>query len=322
MAPDDRPAPDLAARIDHHAHWLPEGVLEALSRRSEPPRAWRERGAWVFQAAHRPRPLPPAAHDLSARARRLAALGLDTQVLSWSPLWNLDALPPDTAAAVARAFNDATGAASRGRPFRGLAVVPPGPSSLAVEELCRAAALGLEGFVLPACRLGDPAQADAVAPLFEVARASALRVFVHPGRLPDAAATTGASPWHRHLGLEPQHEVGRAMLTLCQDGWLDAFPGVPVQFANGGGSLPSALERLSRMNEDDVASAARRARLLERITVDTASLGPVGIATARALLGPAAVVFGTDDPIFDATRARDDWRRSWTVAGGSIESCP
>ncbi len=45
----------LAMLVDHHAHWLPEVVLEQLSRRNEAPRAWRKQGRWVFQAAIKPR---------------------------------------------------------------------------------------------------------------------------------------------------------------------------------------------------------------------------------------------------------------------------
>jgi predicted TIM-barrel fold metal-dependent hydrolase len=299
--------------IDHHAHWLPEGVLEQLSRRNETPRAWREEERWVFQAAIKPRPLDPAAHDLDHREQQLDSLGIDVQVLSWSPLWNLDALSTDEALAISRAFNDATAVRVKGSRYRGMAVAPLDDVDTALSELRRAATLGLEGFVLPAWSLCDADQADAMAPWFDLAQQLQLRVFVHPGRLPDSRRRDeglGRPRMHRHLGLEPQHEIGLAMLTLCQEGWLAAFPGVTVQFANGGGSFVSTLERLQRMQEDDANAAARRSRLLAGVTVDSASLGPVGIAAAHALLGEARVMLGTDAPIFDTTRAVEDWRRA------------
>jgi predicted TIM-barrel fold metal-dependent hydrolase len=311
--------------VDHHAHWLPEPVLERLSRRRDPPMAWREGGPggpWVFQAALRPRPLGRSAHALADRASQLRHLGIGAQVLSWSPLWNLESLPAAEALAVARDFNDATAAVvsaaadDPGVRYRGLAVAPVGDMDAAVVELQRAASTGLEGFVLPAWLLANAAEADAATPLFELAGRLGLRVFVHPGRLPAGMAGPGRPErlerhWHRHLGLAPQHEIGHAMMTLCQEGWLAAFPGVAVQFANGGGSFVAALERLQRMPEDDARTAARRHELLQRVTVDSASLGPVGIAAARALLGTPAVVFGSDAPIFDAARAADDW---WLAA--------
>lgn len=299
--------------VDHHAHWLPEAVLELLSRRSEPPRAWREDGQWVFQAAIKRRPLDRAAFDLGHRAGQLEALGIDAQVLSWSPLWNLDALSVDSAMAVARAFNDATAARSDASRYRGMAVAPLADLSAAVSELRRAAALGLEGFVLPAWCLCDTARADAMAAWFDIAHELRMRVFVHPGKLPEVApAGDGLDRHrlHRHLGLAPQHEIGLAMLTLCQEGWLAAFPDVTVQFANGGGTFVLAMERLERMAEDDAQASSRRARLLAQVIVDTASLGPVGIRASRKLLGAHRVVLGTDAPIFDAARATDDWRLS------------
>nr|MCU0813763.1 hypothetical protein [Burkholderiaceae bacterium] len=150
--------------VDHHAHWLPEPALERLGRRAEPPRAWRDGGRWIFQAALRPRPLPldRMAHDLDHRTPQLRALGIDAQVLSWSPLWNLEALPVDEALALARDFNDATAAVAATGTYRGLAVAPLDDAAAAVTELRRARGLGLEGFVLPAWTLCDAWQADAV----------------------------------------------------------------------------------------------------------------------------------------------------------------
>lgn len=296
--------------VDHHAHWLPEPVLERLARRAAPPRAWREGDRWVFQAAMLPRPLDRSAHDLDHRARQLAGLGIDRQVLSWSPLWNLDALPDDEAHAVARSFNDETAAHATARVYRGLAVVPVGDVAAALDELRRARAIGLEGFVLPASTLCDATHADAMTPWFDAARDLGMRIFVHPGRLPPAAGTDDPSPrtrLARHLGLEPQHEIGLAMLTLCEEGWLAAFPDVEVQFANGGGSFLPLLERLQRMAEHDLPASRRRSALLARCIVDTASLGRVGIRAARSLLGAPRVVLGTDEPIFAAARAVEDW---------------
>lgn len=301
----------LAMLIDHHAHWLPEAVLEQLSYRDEPPRAWRDGGQWVFQAATQPRPLDRAAHDLDHRARQLASLGIDKQVLSWSPLWNLDAMSTDEALPIARAFNDATAAQANGSSYRGMAVAPLSDVDMALSELRRAAALGLEGFVLPAWSLCDAAQADAMAPWFDAAQDLCLRVFVHPGRLPGSRGNgdrLGRPRMHRHLGLEPQHQIGLAMLTLCQEGWLATFPDVTVQFANGGGSFLAALERFQRMAEDDAQLSSRRSGLLAQVIVDTASLGPVGIRASQALFGTSHVVLGTDTPIFDLARAVDDWR--------------
>jgi predicted TIM-barrel fold metal-dependent hydrolase len=301
--------------VDHHAHWLPEALLERFSRRQEPPMSWYAGGHWFFRAGVLARQLPVETFDLDRRSAHLRTLGIDRQILSWSPLWNLEALPPDEAQAAAAQFNDATVAQVRANgTFRGLALVPIDPRVQATAELRRVHGLGLEGFVLPAWAVAGRVEADRTAPLFEAAQDLGMRVLVHPGQLPPARtagdlATTADR--YRHFGLQPQHEIGQAMLTLCCTDWLEAFPRVAIQFANGGGSFVPTLERLRHMAiEDPAAVQTGFTHLHRQIFVDTASLGPVGIAATRELLGSKAVVFGTDMPIFSARSAVIDWRRA------------
>jgi hypothetical protein len=82
-----------------------------------------------------------------------------------------------------RAFNEATAtAASRAGMYRGLAAVRQG--------------------------------ADAWAPLFALADASRLRVFVHPGHEPAPDGSGADNPWNRRYGLDPQH---LALMLNCGD---------------------------------------------------------------------------------------------------------
>jgi predicted TIM-barrel fold metal-dependent hydrolase len=301
--------------IDHHAHWLPEALLQALARRREPPMAWREDGRWVFLAAVKPRLLNPETSDLQLRATDLRSLGIGGQVLSLSTLWRMADLTPDEAMPLLRCFNDETAAARCQHPlFQGLATVPIADVGLACDELERSLELGLSGVILPAHAFADLRSADRWAPLFEVLQKFAARAFIHPGTTP--LASPGAAgcdtDWHRRLGLEPQHEIGLAMFTLCHDAWLADYPGVPVQFANLGGSFTPAIERMQRMAEAGDVNGARRRQALFRVTVDSASLGPSAIAAAQCILGRDAVVFGTDMPLFDAGKAVADWRFNGT----------
>lgn len=307
--------------IDHHAHWLPEALLQLLAQRREPPMAWREGDQWVFLAGVKPRVLSAEASDLQLRASNLRRLGIGAQVLSLSTLWRVADLASDEALPLLRCFNDETAAAQRHHPcFQGLAAVPTDDVGSACEELTRALALGLQGVILPAHQFADLHLADRWAPLFDVLQRSGCRAFIHPGTTPYIASPdTGGrgARWHRYLGLEPQHEIGRAMFTLCQDAWLAHFPSVPVQFANLGGSFTFAIERLQRMAEDGLAHAARRRQILRRVTADSASLGQAAIAAARCILGREAVVFGTDMPLFDPAQAVEDWRFEETGRGGT-----
>ncbi len=310
--------------VDHHAHWLPDALLQALARRREPPMAWREGNSWVFLAAVKPRVLAAQASDLQLRADSLRRLGIDAQVLSLSTLWRMADLAPDEALPLLRCFNDETAAAQRHHPcFQGLAAVPTGDVDAACDELRRALALGLQGVILPAHLFADLHLVDRWAPLFEMLQSSGCRAFNHPGTTPYIGSPdTGGrgARWHRDLGLEPQHEIGRAMFTLCQDAWLAHFPSVPVQFANLGGSFTFAIERLQRMAEDGLADAARRHQVLRRVTADSASLGPAAIAAARRILGREAVVFGTDMPLFDPAQAVEDWQFEETDREGTRQA--
>ncbi len=306
--------------IDHHAHWLPEALLEVLARRREPPMAWREDGLWVFLAAVKPRVLAVEASDLQVRAKSLRRLGIDGQALSLSTLWRIADLPSEEAMPLLRCFNDETAAAQCQSPFfQGLAAVPSADVVMACDELKRALGLGLRGVILPAHGFANLHLADRWAPLFEVLQKSGGRAFMHPGTTPFASWDAGRSGacWHRRLGLEPQHEIGTAMFTLCHDGWLADFPGAPVQFANLGGSFTLAIERMQRMAEECAVKSARRRQAMLKVTVDSASLGPAAIAAARSILGRDAVVFGTDMPLFDVGNALTDWRFDGTDRDGS-----
>jgi aminocarboxymuconate-semialdehyde decarboxylase len=313
MKPAAEPESSAPALLnDHHAHWFPAPMLSLLALRDEPPFARRGDAGWSFTSVRRPRSLTPLALDLRVRQALLSSVGIGRQTLSLSTLWNIDSLPLDAALPLLRAFNDATAAATADSSmYSGLAAVPTRDVHVACEELTRAADLGLGGVVLSAGQLAARSQADRWAPLFAIADARRLRIFIHPSHETGATEVQAPSdelPWSRLLGLGPQHQIGIAMLTLCDSGWLAAFPDVVVQFANLGGSYTFACERLERMRENSSAQEGLRGKALTRVVVDSASLGPEAIRCARGLLGPSTVVFGTDMPIFDVTTAASDWR--------------
>ena len=312
-AMDDQAICGVAMLTDHHAHWLPPALLTALVARDDPPLARQDGADWTFTAALRPRHLPVHAYDLQARDALLARLGIDRQMLSLSPLWNIDRQPLDVALPLVRLFNDATiAAAQTGHRYGAFAAVPTVDVAAACRDLIRVGETGAAaGVVLPACELTTRTRADRWAPLFAIAAERRLRVFVHPGfdGSPPAAAssTMTAVASARVFGVEPQHQLGLAMLTLCHEGWLDDYPGLEVQFANLGGSFPFLLERLHRMVQDD-GRDDRDHQARRNILVDSASLGPAAIDCARRMLGASRVVFGTDMPLFDAQCAVDTWR--------------
>lgn len=316
------PSGSTSPLTDHHAHWFPPELLSLLARRDDPPFAREAVAGWTFTAALRPRPLTPLASDLNVRADLLSSLGIGRQTLSLSTLWNIDSLPLDAALPLMQAFNDATaGAIARLSMYEGLAAVPAADVDVACDEMNRAADLGLRGVVLSAGQFATRSQTDRWAPLFVIANARQLRVFIHPGYAPfsaDAQARGDDSAGSRQFGLDPQHQIGAAMLTLSHSGWLAAFPDVIVQFANLGGSYTFACERLERMGQSSPAMLESRRGAMNHVVVDSASFGPQSIRCASSLLGASAVVFGTDMPIFEASRAVKDWHAAMGLAQGNV----
>ena len=282
-----------------------------LFRRTEPPFASKNGKRWTFTATLRPRDLQPESVDLQLRTRLLDELSIGRQCLSLSPLWNIEGLPIAVALPLLRTFNDALArvVASSDR-YEGWAAVPSADVQAACAELLRAASMGLKGVVLPAPQLGSFAQARRWDPLFAMCAQKNLRLFVHPGQTAStiAALSEEPCPWHMRIGLEPQHQIGTAMLVACEGRLLAEHPGLVMQFANLGGSFPSCLERLERMAEDGAEARKARSQTLRQVIFDSASMGPRTIRYVRDLMGASRVVLGTDMPIFDPHKALVDWR--------------
>ena len=254
------------------------------------------------------RRLEDVALDLRARRELLDRAGITWQLLSLSPLWNIDNLPPAEALPLVRAFNDDTCRAVADAPlaFAGLASLPLHDLQASCKELHRARRGGLCGVILPADAFASLHQATRLAPLLREADDLTAHLFVHPGHLhaPSAPACKPDNWWARAIVLEAQHQLGAAMLTLCSTSLLDVFPNVSVQVANLGGAMPFYLERLRAVAAHDPDEAPDELRFdMRRIVVDTGSFGRLGIGLARKALGPDKVVLGTDMPVFDALQA-------------------
>jgi len=295
---------------DHHSHWLPQEVLELLSQRTHPPMASRRSGEWTFIASVRPRVLQPEAVNLEMRAKFLDGLGIGRQSLSLSPLWNIDGQPLPVALPLVRAFNDALArVVANSDRYEGWAAIPSCDVRAACAELRRAAALRLTGVVLAAPLLASTTQARQWDPLFALCAEKKLRVFVHPGQPTtiSPAVSRDPLPWPMRFGLDPQHQIGTALLVATHGGLLLERPGLVMQFANLGGSFPGCLERLERMAEGQEETRGR-IESLRQVVFDTASMGPRAIRHVRDLMRPGSVIFGTDMPIFDPRAAALDWR--------------
>ena len=308
--------------IDRHAHWLPESLLALLAGREKPPFARVEAAGWSFTAVLRGKRLGAQASDLAVRADMLSAHGITRQILSLSPLWNIDSQPLEEALPLVQAFNDATAAAAAAAPmlYGGLAAVPADDVAAAcrsTRELPSSVSKGLfcRPIFFPRARARTHGRRCSQWQRRAAYACSCTRVTSRPRWTQGRTTRTTRGIAAMDSGLSIRWAL--PMLTLCDTGWLATYPNVTVQFANLGGSYTFALERLAAMMERSADEDALRMTAMRNVVVDSASLGPAAIQCTRTLLGTSAVVFGTDMPMFNASHAIASWNSTETAVGSS-----
>ncbi|HEY0486656.1 MAG TPA: amidohydrolase [Mycobacteriales bacterium] len=263
--------------VDVHQHLWPEELVEALRRRTAPPRL---DGWTLYLGGEPPYPVGPGDHDVAARAALAARQGTDLALVSLSSPLGIEHLVPEESAPLLDAYH----AGTRGlpAPFRGWAaasVHSPDP-----EAVARLLGDGFVGLQLPATALVDPRGWERAAPLLEVLERAGAPLFVHPG---PAVATPGAPAWWPAV-TDYVGQLHRAWYGFRVAG-RPAHPRLRVCFAMLAGLAPLHGERFSARAEP-VGPVDTGAFL------ETSSYGPFAVdATVRAL-GPDIVVRGSDLP--------------------------
>ena len=309
--------------IDVHNHFMPDGLVDGLRRRSEPP-------AIRVTESGEERRLMPQGHtlpfsresytDMKARLAYMDRLGIERQILSMGQLFGVQCLPIAESVPLVRLFNDDLAALCAEHPnrFSGIAALPMDDMGAAVAELRRARTeLGLMGAIIPVDHLENREEADRIRPIFEVANALGAWVFVHPGERPDnfrrASQQRGKGPAPDisipRQALNVQTKVAAAAITLLLTDFLDPWPNLLVHIANMGGTLAAMVERMDTLTRLHRAGAVAPSSRVRRVYIDTASVGPRAIELAVGIFGADRVMMGSDCPIFrtedmlDAVRA-------------------
>ena len=309
--------------IDVHNHFMPDGLVDALRRRSEPP-------AIRVTESGEERRLMPQGHtlpfsresytDMAARLAYMDRLGIERQILSMGQLFGVQCLPIAESVPLVRLFNDDLAALCAEHPdrFSGIAALPMDDMDAAVAELRRARTeLGLMGAIIPVDHLENREEADRIRPIFDAANALGAWVFVHPGERPDnfrrANQQRGKGPAPDisipRQALNVQTKVAAAAITLLLTDFLDPWPNLLVHIANMGGTLAAMVERMDTLTRLHRAGSAAPSARMRRVYIDTASVGPRAIELAVGIFGADRVMMGSDCPIFrtedmlDAVRA-------------------
>ena len=309
--------------IDWHAHILPAELLEALEARDAPP--------FVAPAADGGRGLvtrknaqalssAPSLVSADLRIAELDAAGIDVQVLSVPGMMGVDTAPREVVEDLVVRTNLGLSRIVGAHPgrFRALASVPLYDPELAARVLAHAIdELGHVGAILPVDAFLTPEAGARFASLLAVAHDRKAHIFVHPGPLPDAPPKPSpTTPLERMregvTGI--QNGLTEAAITLEFSGLLDAYPDVVVQVANLGGALAYYQGRWAHTEQRLFPDRPSWDGKLQRILVDTGSLGARAISFAAEVFGADRLLFGTDAPIYSQSQGADAFRAALGAA--------
>lgn len=236
--------------------------------------------------------------------RMMDERGIDMQLLS---------LPIVVDTEHTRAVNDIGAAAVAQHPSRFglLASLPMTDPEAAVGEIGRAFdELGADGIAVLSNYNGVYLGDAAFEPIFAELNRRAAVVFVHP--------TTPAGFLGLSLGrpgplIEYPMDTARTAIDLLFSGVLLRYPQMRIVLSHAGGALPSLAERIQLLapknwvhNPHQITADQLREQIAS-LYVDTALAGPAALDSARQILDPGHLVYGSDFPpagldVIDAVR--------------------
>jgi aminocarboxymuconate-semialdehyde decarboxylase len=213
---------------------------------------------------------------------------------------NTDWAEPAAAAAMNRRANERIAGWVREHPgrFIGSFTLRLQDMGLAMKEMAYAVdELGLKVANLSSNCRGAYLGEDKFRPLWERIHAQNLAVFVHP----HGASDTSLQRYFLWNGIGQPFEETRFMASMMHEGVLDAFPGLRIVMAHGGGYLPHYVRRLDRNYENSEATRANMAKkpseYLRDFYYDTCVYGADVLEALVAKVGIDRIVFGTDYPV-------------------------
>ncbi len=271
--------------VDVHAHCVVPEALALLNRHVG------------MEAA-----LPMDGEPLAERIAAMDAQGIDRAVLSLVPNW-YDA-DRDLAGRVVSLQNERLAAfcASHADRFAALAAVALQFPDLAADQLEHAVrTLGLRGAAVATSVAGVPLADPRFSPFWARAETLGVVIFIHPIDMADPA---GRLAGNGALGKVVGHplETTLALSHLIFEGTLDAFPGLKLCAAHGGGYLPSYMHRSDRGCEvfpDQCAPGVPKqppTEYLRRMYFDSLVFTPEALRHLAAEVGPDRILMGTDYP--------------------------
>ncbi|MDR2006996.1 MAG: amidohydrolase [Acidaminococcales bacterium] len=289
--------------IDIHAHVIPpaffelaaEGVLKNIAVDEKDGRPIRINfGQGSFH------PLTDLFLSLPARLAFMENNSVGCQVISVSPRLFFYDLPPAKGQFVCRKFNDDLLSMEKSCSGKQLAMgsVPLQDPLLAAEELERLSLMGVRSVQIGAFVNGQNLADRKFWPFFAAAEQLGVSILLHPLINNDLAEM---SQYHLSnlVGNPWQTTVAAANLLFC--GVFDAYPGLKILLAHGGGFLPYQAGRLTHgykvRGETKKDSRRPPAEYIRKnFFFDALTHNKAALAFLLQSVGADRVLFGTDFP--------------------------
>ncbi len=295
--------------IDVHIHYLPPALLGTFMRRTKPPRAARQEGRLVldFGDGYTER-IDARLADPALLLENLHRAGVDRAVVSINQPGVLK-LPAAEARAVAREANDelAELVGTGGGALDGLATLPWQDADAAVDELGRAASLGLKGAMVCSNVAGRPLDSPDFDAVFGAAESGSMPLLLHP-TVPAQVAAVSDHGLICAVGF--LFDTTTAILRMIFAGTFDRHPGLKVILAHAGSLLPLLTGRIDREYERGalpctLPAGRRPSDYVRALYTDTIAGSPGALELAIELLGADRVCFGSDYPFGSQRDALD-----------------
>ena len=242
----------------------------------------------------------PKLNGVDARIEDMDRLGVDVQAISPSPGQYYYFAPPELGRAAARLVNDGVAGAVAKHPDRlvGMGSVPLQNVEMAIEEMKRCVKdLGFRGIEISSNVNGRELAEDEYRPFFAAAEELGVLLFLHP-----LGFTHGQRLAEHYLDniLGNPFESAIALSHLIFGGVLDAYPGLKLCVAHGGGFLPGYWGRMDhafRAREDCRQYISREpSSYLRQVWLDTLVFDRDELDSLVRTHGADKLCLGTDYP--------------------------
>ncbi|HVC52874.1 MAG TPA: amidohydrolase family protein [Stellaceae bacterium] len=238
--------------------------------------------------------------SVEQRLKDMDIMGIDMQAFSPAPVQMFYWTDPELGLATAQAVNDNIAGIVARHPdrFVGLGTIPFQAPELAIRELERiTGSLGMRGIEISSNVDGTDFSDPRFRPIFQRCEELGVVLFMHPSGFTDGRRF-GDHYFSNVIGIPLESTI--AVHHLIFGGVLDAYPGLKIVVAHGGGYLPAYSGRI------DHGAAARPdccehlkedpTTYLKRLYFDTMVFTHHQLEYLVRQYGPEHVLMGTDYP--------------------------